>query len=203
MILRWATFLGVAFGVVEAAVVVYLRAIYYPDGFAFPLRDIGPRIALTELTREAATLLLLLAAAGLAAKRPMRRFAVFAFCFGVWDLVYYLGLYAFLGWPPSVLTWDVLFLIPVPWIAPVLAPVLVSLALIGMGVLVLREPPDRSFAFLRPRDWAVEIACGAAVLASFFVNRADAVPHAYPWWLFLAGWGGGVAWFAWRWSRRD
>jgi hypothetical protein len=181
-----------AFGVVEGAVVVYLRELYYPEGFAFPLKEMPPRILAIEIVREAATLVLLLGVALLAERRPVRRFAVFALCFGVWDITYYLALEAFLGWPPHPLTWDILFLIPLPWTGPVLAPVLVSLALVAGGVAILRGR-----LLLRPLDWAVESAAGLLVLASFLWNVPRvAAPQApsYPWWLFVIGYGGGVLW---------
>ncbi|MHC4548580.1 MAG: hypothetical protein ACYTEZ_07365 [Planctomycetota bacterium] len=202
-LLLCCTLFAVAFGYVEAAVVVYLREIAYPEGFRFPLREIEPRLLWTEVAREAATLLLLLAVAWLACRRPLRRFAAFAFCFGVWDLAYYLALKVLLGWPQSLLDWDILFLIPLPWTAPVLAPVLVSLALIGAGAAILRAPPERDPGFLRPVDWGLEILAGLAVLASFLWNvpavAAQQAPAAYPWGLFLPGWLGGVGWFVWRW----
>ncbi len=72
----WSTAFAVAFGVVEGAVVVYLRDITYPDGFRFPLREIEGRLIRVELVREAATLVLLVAVAGLAARGGVRRFAV-------------------------------------------------------------------------------------------------------------------------------
>lgn len=98
-----------------------------------------------------------------------------------------------------------LFLLPVPWSAPVLAPVLVSLALVGCGALVLGRPEDAPSP-LRPRDgWALSLG-GALILASFVwhagpVARGE-LPGAYPWWLFQVGWLGGLAWFAWRWRAR-
>lgn len=205
-LLVWCTTWGVAFGVLEAAVVVYLREIAYPEGFAFPLKPIPDQLFWTEIVREAATIVMLLGVARLAVQGGLRRFAVFAFLFGVWDIVYYLALLAFLGWPPSPMTWDVLFLIPLPWTSPVLAPVLVSVALIGSGVAILREPDARRYAVLRPVDWAVEVLAGLVIIASFLWNlpavEQQAVPAYFPWWLFGLGLGTGVGWFAWRWSRR-
>lgn len=195
-LLLWSTLFGVAFGYVEGAVVVYLRELYYPEGFAFPLEPIPPRILQVEIVREAATLLLLWAFARLAAVGGTRRFAVFAFCFGVWDLVYYATLKAWLDWPATVLEWDVLFLIPIPWLAPVLAPVLVSVALIAAAVVMLRAPA----LVVRPVDWGVEVGAGVLILATFFANTpalaAGEAPTDYPWGLFLVAWGGGLAWFA-------
>jgi len=205
-LLTWCTVWAAAFGVLEGAVVVYLRHIAYPDGFAFPLREVPSSLLTTELVREATTLVMLLGVACLAVRGGMRRFAVFSFCFGVWDIVYYLALAAFLDWPASLLEWDVLFLIPLPWTSPVLAPVLVSVALIGSAVLILSQPEGTSWDFLRPVDWAVEVAAGLTIIGSFLWNvpavAAEEVPSGYPWWLFGIGWGGGAAWFAWRWSRR-
>jgi hypothetical protein len=164
------------------------------------LRLVEPLVLSTELLREAATLLMLLGVAFLAERRPVRRFAVYALCFGVWDLVYYAALVLLLGWPASLLEWDVLFLIPVPWAAPVLAPVLVSLALVGGALALLRRVDVRAPSPMRPVDWWIEACCGALILASFVWNTGAVLglepPRTYPWWLFLAGWLGGLAWFA-------
>jgi hypothetical protein len=204
--LRWCLVWSVAFGVAEAAVVVYLRRLCYPeqplDGPLFPLRVVEPLVLTTELLREAATLLMLLGVAFLAERRPVRRFAVYALCFGVWDLVYYAVLLLLLGWPASLLEWDVLFLLPVPWAAPVLAPVLVSLALVACALVLLRRVGELAPSPMRRRDWWIEAGCGALILTSFVWNT-DAIlgqepPRTYPWWLFLAGWLGGLGWFAHR-----
>lgn len=208
-LLAWLTAWSVAFGVLEGAVVVYLRRIFYPgaapNASLFPLRDMGSSLVLTEVAREAATLLMLLGVAMLAERRPLRRFAAFAFCFGVWDIVYYVMLRAAIGWPAGLLEWDILFLIPAPWTSPVLAPVLVSLTLIGAAVLVLRRIGEATPSPFRPLDWALQAACGTLILWSFFWNVAPVArmepPGAYPWWLFLAGWLGGLAVFGARWRR--
>ncbi len=208
-LLLWLTLFSLAFGYIEAAVVVYLRESYFPGGFYFPLVPIPARLLWTEVIREGATLLLLLSVTHLAvpdhaaggAGRNLRRFAVFAYCFALWDLVYYLGLKLLLDWPHSLLDWDVLFLIPLPWTGPVLAPVLISLALISAAVLILRLPPDQPTTF-RPIDWLIETAAGLAIIASFLWNlpalKAQELPRSYPWWLFALGLAGGAGWFAWR-----
>jgi hypothetical protein len=205
-ILWWAGLWATAFGVVEGAVVVYLRALAYPDGFAFPLRPLGAGVLATEMVREAATLVMLLGVACLAARGGLRRFAVFAWCFGVWDLVYYLTLAVALVWPAGLLDWDVLFLLPLPWVAPVLAPVLVSLSLMWAGASILRATASGRAPVLRPVDWAVEVLAGATIIASFLVNtpalRDGRAPEHYPWWLFACGWLGGCGWFARVWFAR-
>jgi hypothetical protein len=200
-LLIWLSLFSLAFGYIEAAVVVYLRELYYPGGFHFPLAPIPARLLLTEVIREAATLLLLLSAAFLAVRTALRRFAVFAFCFGGWDLVYYLVLKLHLGWPATLLDWDILFLIPLPWIGPVLAPVLVSIALMAVAVVLLALPLDQPSP-IRPVDWLVEIVAGLIIILSFLWNFpaiwSQAAPSCYPWWLFAIGYTVGLGWFVWR-----
>ncbi len=187
-----------AFGYVEAAVVIYLRAIAYPEGFAFPLRPMAPTLVLTEIGREAATLLMLLGVALATERRGHRRWAVFALAFGVWDLVYYLVLKAVLGWPEGWLTWDVLFLIPAIWTGPVLAPVLVAVALVGAGLYLLAVPETRPSPLGR-RDWIAECAAGVAIVVAFLWNAPSAaageVPDRFPWPLFLAAYAAGLTVF--------
>ena len=90
--LLWLIVWGVVFGYMEAAVVVYLREIYYPEGFAFPLVTIHGRIMLTEVLREAATLIIIWATVCLAYKRLQSRVAAFVILFGIWDIFYYIFL---------------------------------------------------------------------------------------------------------------
>jgi hypothetical protein len=197
-LLIWSTVWATAFGFIEGAVAVYLRQIIYPDGFRLPWRAIDSHLLWIELVREAATIVVLLGFAKVAA-RGLRSFAVFIFCFGVWDLVYYIVLKAFLDWPASLMDWDLLFLIPLPWSSPVLAPVLVSLTLIGAAVVILVAPEDRGFSFGRPTDWVIETIAGLVIVGSFLWN----VPTYYPWWMFLLGWLGGLGWFVWCWLGRS
>ncbi len=202
-LLLWLTLFGVAFGFIEGAVVVYLRELYYPGGFSLDLLASRPRhIVTTEVVREAASLLMLLSVARLAVRGGLRRFAVFAFCFGVWDLVFYLTLKLLLDWPLSLLDWDILFLIPVPWTAPVLAPVLVSLGLVTAGAMLLL-PPEERLPHLTRRDWLIESVAGLVILATFFWAlpnlAAGRPPGAYPWWLFAIGYLGGMGWIKYRW----
>ncbi len=129
---------AVAMAFVETAVVVYLRALFYPEGFYGTLATIPLFYYGTEVFREAGTIIMLAAVAILAARRGWwERVAYFLFCFGVWDIFYYVWLFALLGWPPSLMTSDVLFLIPIPWVAPVVAPVSASVAMIAAAVLIL------------------------------------------------------------------
>src|SRR3954471_9987715 len=98
----WVTAYAVGMGVLEGAVVVYLRRLYFPGGFHFPLWAVDRDIAIVELWREAATVLMLAAVGGLAGRNRGERFAYFIYAFGWWDLVYYAFLKLALGWPPSL-----------------------------------------------------------------------------------------------------
>ena len=218
----WRIIAGLAlfafsFGYVEAAVVAYLRSIYtplrahfYPGSSSelFPLlsfdqlRSLGSEHVARlniELGRELATLVML-AGAALGATRRLREWvAAFVVCFGVWDVAFYAWLKVLLRWPASLLTWDILFLLPVPWVGPVLAPVLVSVAMIGCGVVVLwRERGDRPVEISATR-WAFIVLGGALVFAAFIADfrntAAGGNPNAFHWWLFGVGLVAGVAGF--------
>ena len=123
-------------GFLEAIVVVYVRELYYPEGFSFPLKPLPGWIITVELVRELCTLLMLGSVAWIAGKVFLQRFTVFLFLFGVWDILYYVGLKIFLDWPESFFTWDILFLIPITWIGPVLAPVICSVIMIFMAIFL-------------------------------------------------------------------
>ena len=122
---------GVAFGFVEAAVVVYLRSAIglVPLGnvkYPLPLQDIPHQLLAIEVAREAATIVMLVSLAFLVARRARERWAMFLYVFALWDIAYYAGLWVTIGWPGSLLADDILFLIPVPWISNVWYPLLVS-----------------------------------------------------------------------------
>jgi hypothetical protein len=139
---------SVAFGFVEAAVVVYLRGIYaVGSGLAATRADIArislqldhPLVALPadlltiEVWREAATMVMLVGIALVAAQAWRERIASLLWAFAIWDICYYGGLWLTVGWPSSLATQDVLFLIPRPWIAAVWLPLLVS----GLTLVVI------------------------------------------------------------------
>ena len=92
-----------------------------------------------EIGREAATIAMLAAIALVCARNAGQWAAAFVMAFGVWDITFYLFLKVLLEWPASMFTWDILFLVPVPWVGPVLAPVLVSVAMIAAGIWHLRR----------------------------------------------------------------
>src|SRR5688572_8818480 len=138
-IICYVTVFAIAMGFMESAVVIYLREIYYPGGFRFPLVPIPPRLSMVEILREAATVIMLVCVGYFSGKTALQRFAFFSLAFAVWDLFYYIFLFVFLGWPQSLFTWDILFLIPLPWVGPVWAPCLICLLMIFSAVVLVRE----------------------------------------------------------------
>ena len=176
---------------VESAVVVYLRALYYPHGFAFPLAPLPSDMVAIEIGREAATLVMLLGVAMLAGRQRWKRFLAFCVSFGVWDLFYYVWLWLLLRWPPSLFTWDVLFLIPVPWTGPVVAPVIVSVLLVVGGLLLWRKgargEPVRSPIPLRILALTGALLVLGAFVLDFPLVLRQAEPPPFRWGLFGAG----------------
>ncbi|TET86951.1 MAG: hypothetical protein E3J96_06455 [Sulfurovum sp.] len=197
--LFWLMVWGAAFGYIEAAIVVYLREIYYPEGFAFPLVIIQGRIMLTEVLREAATLLIMWVTVCLAYQRLQSRFAAFVVLFGIWDIFYYLFLKLLLDWPESLGTWDILFLIPAPWLGPVWAPVLVSIGFIYAGTITLiRNHQNRFFHFGRGFI-LLELFAALLIIVSFVIPGSSvleqSLPSHFPWYLFLTGFLMGIGIF--------
>lgn len=154
-----------AFGVVEGAVVVYLRAIMASAaGFEADLEAIAefsrvlfndpgilsslpPSLYLIEILRETATLVMLIAVAFLAANGAKERWAAFLWTFAIWDIVYYIFLWLALSWPASLSDFDVLFLLPVPWFARVWFPILIS-ALTLLAVAVSKNHKWKQISFM-------------------------------------------------------
>lgn len=182
---------AIAMAFLESAVVVYLRELYYPQGFAFPIVIIPDKLALIEVGRELSTVIMLGSVAWLGGSDRWQRFLHFCVLFGVWDIFYYVWLLVFLGWPSSPFTLDILFLIPVPWIGPVLAPVIISLGLIGGAVHLLALRARGVHLTFSRGHWAAAVAGGLLVVLSFTLDYEVALkglqPPPFRWGLFGAG----------------
>jgi len=191
---------AVAMAFLESAVVVYLqRALGIDPRALFPVRDpaLTGDLALIEVGREATTLVMLGAVGWLAGRSGLERLAWTAVAFGTWDILYYAWLWAFIGWPPSLGTWDLLFLIPVPWTGPVWAPVAVSLALVGFGLAAARRLRAGGHVRACRAQVAAGVAGGLIVVVGFCWNAAlvldGGVPETFP----LPVFAGGLALAAW------
>jgi hypothetical protein len=125
---------------------------------------------------------------------------MFLINFGVWDLAYYAGLKTMIGFPESLLTWDILFLIPVPWLGPALAPMIVAVSMIAAGVVVLAETARGRPLRARWFHW-VGIFVGALIIIASFckdydLTTAGQMPRPFNWPLFAVGELVGLATFA-------
>lgn len=194
------TVYSIAMGFLEAAVVVYLRELFYPEGFEFPLKSMSLLVIKTELLREAATIIMLYSIGWLAAGTRSQRFAYFILCFAVWDIFYYVFLKLLLNWPSSIIEWDILFLIPVPWIGPVLAPVLVSLSLI-LWALMIEYYSASGIAVIKKFQWWLFVTGCMVVIISFTLDYFIALfqgadllkfgavhqPGHFNWLIFICG----------------
>ncbi len=204
---------SIAMAFLETTVVVYLRELYYPEGFDFPLKMLDYNIGIIEFFREAATMLMILTVAMLTGKTLNQRFAAFIYIFAIWDIFYYIFLYVTLGWPSSLMTWDILFLIPTTWVGPVLAPVINSIMMIVLAWGILYAERKDLKPIVKKRDWLLLISGSLIVIVayledfvSFLLNTysfselpkviySDTVielssayiPVDFRWWVFLAG----------------
>jgi hypothetical protein len=165
--LLWVSCFAVAFAYVESSVVVYLRAIYYPEGLSFPLKDMTWDHFVVEVAREVATIVMLVSVGVIAGTKSWQRFGYFLVAFGVWDIFYYVWLKTILDWPAAFTDWDVLFLIPVPWVGPMIAPVLVALLMTVLGTaIVARISKGNHFQPTR-LSWMLSIGATVTILFSF------------------------------------
>jgi hypothetical protein len=206
---------GTAFGYLEAAVVCYLRQLHEPARLRFhpgrPASELFPLLTLEqmrasggdqmqtlaiEIGREAATIAMLAAIALAVARNAGEWAAAFVIAFGTWDITFYVFLKVLLGWPASLFTWDILFLVPVPWVGPVLAPVLVSLAMIGIGIWHLRSEAGGRQIRIGAAHWLGILTGAAVIVISFALDyryiMAGGFPRPFPWWIFTAGMALGI-----------
>tara|TARA_B100000508_G_scaffold140954_1_gene144526 strand:+ start:8026 stop:8784 length:759 start_codon:yes stop_codon:yes gene_type:complete len=209
------TIFSIAMGFMEAAIVVYLRELYYPIGFDFPIQPVQPMtttILQTEVFREFCTIVMLLYMGYIHGKSKQEQFAYFLYCFAIWDIFYYVFLFLTIDWPASLFTWDLLFLIPVPWIGPVWSPVLISLLMIALSFVLVRASHLGRKVRLTQFDWALLIIGSITIIISwtmdymtfiygqfgnlnFFavseqelnVVNESYVPQHFPWIIFFTG----------------
>jgi hypothetical protein len=191
---------ALAMAYLESAVVVYLRqALGVSTGEVFPIdleSELSGTLGWIELGREAATLVMIGSIGWLVGRRGLERLAWAAVIFGIWDIGYYFWLWVFSGWPTSLATWDLLFLIPVPWAGPVWAPVAVSVALVAFGLALAARYRAGLEARADRTTLGALIAGGVIVIVSFILNAGvvlgGGTPTDFAWPVFAAGMGIGV-----------
>ena len=176
---RWTVVVAFAIAMawVEAATVFYLRTLVdriepYQSN-PLPLLPMNGALGSVELWREAATLVMIATLGTVAGRTWRRRAGYAAIAFGAWDICYYVFLRLISGWPRTLLDWDVLFLLPLPWWAPVLAPVCIAVVLILWGTLVT-QLDARARGARWP--WALGSAGVVLALSVFTIDAWRALP---------------------------
>jgi hypothetical protein len=161
---------------VESAVVFYLRTMIdrIEPYQVNPLPQIGG-LGPAEMVREAATMVMLLTVGILAGRNWRSRLGYTALAFGVWDIFYYIFLRVMCGWPHSLLDWDILFLLPLPWWGPVLAPICIALLMICWGTLASSWPAPNCKLVSEIKVWSLNLV-GVAI--ALYVFMADTLPAA-------------------------
>jgi len=184
--------IAIAMAYLESAVVVYLRAMYgivdlvkdtplKPDAYTF-----------IELGREAATIVMLAIIGLMAGSTWPKKIGYFFLSFGVWDIFYYIWLYVFIQWPMSILEWDILFLIPLPWWGPVITPILISIFIISIGYLLISEVKFKVTSI----DWTIFVLSIIIILYTFMEESIKIIftgtgelnevrPTSFNWIIFL------------------
>ena len=164
---------AVAMAWIESASVYYLRVLvdrivpYQPN----PLPVAGA-LGAVELVREAATLVMLVTVGILAGATWQQRLGYTSIAFGVWDILYYVFLRVMTGWPTSLLDWDILFLLPLPWWGPVLAPTSIAVLLVVWGTFATQASERAPASAFTPTLWALN---GLGMGLALYVFMADAI----------------------------
>lgn len=200
---RWlvVTLFAAAMAWVESAVVFYLRTMidriqpHQPN----PLPQFTG-LATAELVRELSTLVMLATVGWLAGRNWRSRIGYFLIAFGVWDIFYYVFLKVLTGWPQSLFDWDILFLIPLPWWGPVLAPMSIAFLMIAWGTVATQFEREEALACC---NWKAWLLCMAGVTLALYLFMEDALrvagegtaalrnvlPDQFNWPLFLVALG--------------
>jgi hypothetical protein len=119
---------------------------------------------------------MILAVGILATKRWLHRFAWFLVVFGIWDIAYYVFLKILIGWPQSLLTYDILFLIPSIWTGPVVAPVINSITMIALAASILSDREGVvTVSRLSPLIWLLLILGSLIILVAYMEDYAGFV----------------------------
>jgi hypothetical protein len=188
---------SIAMAYLESAVVVYLREMY---GIVDLIKDtpLTPdKYTTIEIGREAATLVMLLMIGLISGNNKHQKIGYSIFAFGIWDIFYYIWLFIFVQWPKSLLEWDILFLIPLPWWGPVITPILISLVLILIGYFLITIEN----IIINKIDWMLFYASILIIFFTFMEGGITAViscnvdlnnlrPTNFNWILFLIGYAG-------------
>jgi hypothetical protein len=212
----WVLAFAISFAWVESSIVVYLREIYFGGSFSFPVvtewkngKLVIDKLMRIELGREIATIVMLVAVGCAAGKTGWQRFCFFMIGFGIWDIFYYIWLWVMVGWPESIMTWDLLFSIPLPWVGPVITPVLIAFSMAVAGSVIIYLEERGYVIYWRWYDLVIELGCGLLMIVAFcwdwrnIVRVPDdvlhtGIPNTFAWWLYIPAYLVAVLYFSTR-----
>jgi len=172
----WVSVFSIAMAYLEAAVVVYLRRVYGIDNLILQVPPFDKQIAVIELGRELTTLVMLLCIGWIAGETFQSRVGFTFITFGLWDIFYYVWLRIFIGWPQSILEPDLLFLIPLPWWGPILAPVLIALLMVIGGIFAVIKVEKNRPLHIDAWSWVCLITGVLILLYTFMADALIALP---------------------------
>lgn len=172
----WVGLFAIAMAYVESTVVVYIRRIYGISDLLLDIPSFDPVLAPIEVGRELATLIMLLAVGFAVGKSLQSRLSFTFIIFGVWDIFYYIWLRLFIGWPNSLFSQDILFLIPLPWWGPIIAPVLIACLMVVGGILAVISEDNGCRIMLSAFDWTTLIPGVLIMLYSFMEDAISIIP---------------------------
>jgi hypothetical protein len=173
----------------------------------------SPEVSIIEYIREISTLVMLCCIGAIAGTNFLEKFSYFIYCFGIWDIFYYIWLKVLINWPSSLLTRDILFLIPVVWVGPVLAPVICSITMIILALCVLYFKSKGYYVSMTLHEWLLMLIGAFIILCTFiwdyskliikggFISNiwtleanknfqqliSKYIPTYYNWYLFIIG----------------
>ncbi len=96
-----------------------------------------------------------------------------------------------LGWPDSLFSYDILFLIPTLWVSPVICPILISLSLVGYATWLMALARRRGMP-MPSLIHCTLIAGGAGLVLFSFIENAEyyrqgGLPPQFSWPAFAVG----------------
>ena len=196
--LWWTGLFAIGMAFIEAATVVYLRRVLNIHDLLLDIPPFNPELTPIEIGRELSTLIMLFAVGWAVGKSWQTRVGFLFFAFGIWDIFYYGWLRIFIAWPDSIFAQDLLFLIPLPWWGPVIAPLLIAGLMIVGGILAVNAEDNGYAIKASGTDW---IALFIGLIALLFSFMKDAImklptsvetlaslrPGSFDWWIYLPG----------------
>ena len=196
--INWGKYVGLVLfsiflGFTQASVAFYLRKNLGIEGDPFPLRNHpeSPLGAFSQIEsyREITTLFMIIITSLMCSQRPLYRFLVFTFILGFCVMSYYVFLRLFSGWPGSLMSFDIIFLFPSLWIAPVLATIILAFTMASASGILLYAARNKSLRSPELLEWLLVFSGGMIVMYAFLsveLTERSQLPD-FSWWVFWIG----------------